>query len=73
MIYSRFGSPLTIVCRATIAMQQRDGILRAAQSEDGWVLARRDDGSERVYGLGELRADGGSHEIADAIRAAEGT
>ena len=55
MIYTRFGSPVTIVGRDSIGE---------------WLRVRYQDGATREVHFGDLRADGGVAEIARDVAAA---
>lgn len=77
-VYGRFGDIVTIRRLAVLAdIEKLDG--RKPEQRDRDALANGSyvvvdhDGTERLYHLAYLRADGGSLEISEAIRALEGT
>lgn len=79
MIYGRFGNPVTIRRLAILEdvklLDKRtpDKADRQAIKQGSYVVICENDTHElRLYHLAYLRADGGSLEIADAIKATEG-
>lgn len=77
-IYSRFGEVITIERYATLADVTRldrrkpDAQDRKAVKSKSYVIVRFADGSEQLYHLAFLRADGALPEIMNAVRAAAG-
>ena len=75
-IYSRFGSPVTIVRAAVIEDVKKydnrrpDKRDRSRVEDGGYLIARHiDTGKEYLTDIAFLRADGGLGEIVDAIEA----
>lgn len=57
MIYTRFGSEVTVV-RSDLAAYRP------------WIQVKRKDGSTIICGPSDLKADGGAKEIIEACKAA---
>jgi hypothetical protein len=73
MIYGRFGDVVTIVRRGTLEdvklldNRQPDVVDRDCVRNSSYVVVKQDDGEERLYLLGYLKADNGIAEIQDAL------
>lgn len=76
-IYGRFGDTVTIVRRAVLSdvmkldKRRADKTDKKAVDAGSYVVIKQDDGTERLYHLAYLRADGGAAEITKAIEALE--
>ncbi len=72
MIYNRWGEPVTIVRRGTLAdvtvldSRKPDQVDRDAVKQGSYWVVVGADGHQSLYHLGYLRADDGSAEITRA-------
>lgn len=69
MIYTRFGTPVTII--RGIEEDKGSSAFDAKSRTMQFVLCRQENGDEVEYAVHELRADGGLNEIMQAIEALE--